>query len=83
VIYRTADGYGLALAHPRTRRLGPVDASVTVSEMPAPRLSLTEAAARLDASGQPFLFFVNAETGRGNVIYHRYDGHYGLIGPAG
>jgi hypothetical protein len=19
---------------------------------------------------------------RGNVIYHRYDGHYGLIGPA-
>jgi hypothetical protein len=40
------------------------------------------AIARLEAAGQPFLFFVNAETGRGNLIYHRYDGHYGLIGPA-
>ena len=83
VIYRTADGYRLALAHPRTRRLGPVDPSITISEMPAPRLPVTEAAARLEAAGQPFLFFVNAETGRGNLIYHRYDGHYGLISPAG
>jgi hypothetical protein len=44
---------------------------------------VTEAAARLEAAGQPFLFFVNAGTGRGNLIYHRYDGDYGLIGPAG
>jgi hypothetical protein len=29
------------------------------------------------------LFFVNAGTGRGNLIYYRYDGHYGLIAPAG
>jgi Sigma 54 modulation/S30EA ribosomal protein C terminus len=36
----------------------------------------------LEASGQPFLFFVDAETGRGNVLYHRYDGHYGLIVPS-
>jgi hypothetical protein len=28
------------------------------------------------------LFFVNSETGRGNLIYHRYDGHYGFIEPA-
>jgi ribosome-associated translation inhibitor RaiA len=83
VIYRTAGGYRLALAHPLTRRLGPVDPSITVSEMPAPRLPVTEAAARLEAAGQPFLFFVNAGTGRGNLIYHRYDGHYGLIAPAG
>ena len=83
VVYRTAGGWRLALAHPRTRRLGPVGPSITVSEMPAPRLPVTEAAARLEAAGQPFLFFVNAGTGRGNLIYHRYDGHYGLIGPAG
>jgi sigma 54 modulation/S30EA-like ribosomal protein len=83
VIYRTTDGYRLALAHPRTHRLGPVDPSITVSAMPAPRLSVTEAATRLEAAGQPFLFFVNAGTGRGNLIYHRYDGHYGLIAPAG
>jgi len=83
VIWRTADGYRLALAHPRTRQLGPVDPSITVRKMPAPRLPVAEAAARLEAEGQPFLFFVNDETGRGNLIYHRYDGHYGLIGPVG
>lgn len=83
VIYRTADGYRLALARPRTRRLGPVDPSITISTTPAPRLPVTEAGTRLEAAGQPFLFFVNAATGRGNLIYHRYDGHYGLIGPGG
>ena len=82
VIYRTAGGCRLALAHPRTRRLGPVDPSITVSTMPAPRLPVTEATARLEAAGQPFLFFINAETGRGNLLYHRYDGNYGLIAPA-
>jgi Sigma 54 modulation/S30EA ribosomal protein C terminus len=50
--------------------------------MSAPRLSVTDAVARLEAAGQPFLFVVNAETGRGSLIYDRYDGHYGLIGPA-
>ena len=33
------------------------------------------------STGQDSVFFVNAETGRGNVIYRRYDGHYGLITP--
>jgi hypothetical protein len=82
VIYRSGDGYRLVLARPRTHRLGPVDPSITVCPAPAPRLSITGAINRLEAAGQPFLFFVNAETGRGNLIYHRYDGHYGLIAPA-
>jgi Sigma 54 modulation/S30EA ribosomal protein C terminus len=82
VIYRAADGYRLALAHPPNGWPGPVDPSVTVSKIPAPRLSATEAAIRLDATGQPVLFFVNAGTGRGNLLYHRYDGNYGLIAPA-
>ena len=82
VIYRSGDGYRLVLARPRTHRLGPVDPSITVCPAPAPRLSMAGAIARLEAAGQPFLFFVNAETSRGNLIYHRYDGHYGLIGPA-
>jgi Sigma 54 modulation/S30EA ribosomal protein C terminus len=82
VIYRSGNGYRLALARPRTHRLGPADPSITVSQTPAPRLSVAEAAARLEAAGQPFLFFVNAGTGRGNLIYHRYDGHYGLVSPA-
>ena len=30
---------------------------------------------------QPFLFFLDPEQGRGALLYHRYDGHYGLITP--
>ena len=82
VIYRSGEGYRLMMARPRSHRLGPVDPSVTVCPAPAPRLPIAGAIARLEAAGQPFLFFVNAETSRGNVIYHRYDGHYGLIAPA-
>ena len=83
VVYRVADGYRLALAHPRSGRLGPVAPTISVSKIPVPRRSVPEATAELEATGQLFLFFVNAETGRGNLIYHRYDGHYGLVEPAG
>jgi ribosome-associated translation inhibitor RaiA len=83
VIYRAADGYRLAMAHPKPGRLGPLPGSVTVSQLPAPRLSVREAAERLDAAGQPFTFFTDVGTGRGCVVYHRYDGHYGLLVPSG
>jgi Sigma 54 modulation/S30EA ribosomal protein C terminus len=80
VLYRAATGYRLAQAG--ARRSGPVKA-VTVSGLPVPRLTRAEATVRLEALGQPFLFFVSRETRRGNLIYHRYDGHYGVITPAG
>ena len=80
VIYRTPDGYRLARARPH--RPVPVDGPVTLSEHPAPRLAVHEAIARLEGLGQPFLFFVNSQTSRGNLIYHRYNGHYGLTTPA-
>jgi ribosome-associated translation inhibitor RaiA len=82
VICRTVGGYRLQLAGPRADGPGPVDESIVVSEAAPPRLPLSETAAWLEASGQPFLFFVNAETGRGSVLYHRYDGHYGLVVPS-
>lgn len=83
VIYRTASGCRLAMAHPKPDRLGPLPDAMTVSKLPAPRLTVTEAAGRLEAMDQPFVFFVDTDTGRGSLIYHRYDGHYGLIFPAG
>jgi len=46
-------------------------------------LTLAEAIGRLDGLGQAFVFFVNLETGRAGLPYHRYDGHYGLVGPDG
>ena len=82
VMYRVSDGHRLVLAHPRSGRLGPLAPSITVGKLPVPRLPVSEATARLEATGQLFVFFVNAETGRGNLIYHRQDGHYGLIEPA-
>ena len=66
VIYRTADGYRLALTHRRTRRPGPVGPSVTVSEMPAPRLPvaarLLSAVERLVAGEPPVRYRRDAST---------------------
>ncbi|MFG2561811.1 HPF/RaiA family ribosome-associated protein [Streptomyces sp. NPDC048496] len=55
---------------------------LTVSEVPAPEISVREATERLALTRLPFVFFLDSATGRGHVLYHRYDGHYGLITPA-
>jgi len=85
VVYVTDDGYRIAQVDPRPDllELEPLGSAVTVSEVRAPRLELGEAETCLEASGRPFMFFVNNQTGRGNLIYHRYDGNYGLITPVG
>jgi ribosome-associated translation inhibitor RaiA len=84
VVYRSGpSGY-------RVARLGsgsasfdlPAEASMTLSPLPAPRLALDEARDRLELAGLPFVFFQDLDTDRGSVLYHRYDGHYGLITPA-
>jgi ribosomal subunit interface protein len=81
VLYWRDDGL-LALIAPRSVRLpsetgpviepnwfsGPIEPAVAVAEM--------------NAAAHRFLVFENASTERGNVIYRRYDGHYGLIEPA-
>ena len=81
VIYRVRGGYRLAMAHPGPGRLDPLPDAVTVSPLPAPRITVREAAGRLEATGRPFTFFVDAGTGRGSILYHRYDGHHGLLVP--
>jgi ribosome-associated translation inhibitor RaiA len=81
VLYRRDDGHlavidvpgvavpeGAGPARERSRISGPIDLRSAVREM--------------DELGHRFLFFVNADSGRGNVLYLRYDGHYGLIEPA-
>ena len=47
-----------------------------------PEESVDEALERLDAGGEPFVFFFDVDRRRGAVAYLRYDGHYGLIRPA-
>lgn len=61
---------------------GPGVVRVTTIEALPPVLAEVEAREHLEATGAPWLFFVSARSGRGQVLYRRYDGHYGLVGPA-
>lgn len=75
--------YRLALVNPESaNRMAPFRLPLTVSPQPAPRITVAQAIERIGLLGLPFLFFVDTARGRGSVLYHRYDGHYGLISPA-
>jgi hypothetical protein len=84
VLYRSGPtGYRLAQLAPQSDALlAPHTLLVTVSDTPAPALSVAEATERMAVWDEPFLFFQDRERGRGALLYHRYDGHYGLITPA-
>jgi ribosome-associated translation inhibitor RaiA len=85
VVYRAGPtGYRLAfVGGPPERRAEPTAAPVAVSRRPALLLSVFEAMDQLDGTGRPFLFYADPGSGRGHLLYRRYDGHYGLITPAG
>ena len=74
LVHRLADG-GYAV-----QGATGADAVATVtSEPPPPRLTDDQARTRLAADGEPFVFYLDADSGQGRVLYRRYDGHYGLI----
>jgi ribosomal subunit interface protein len=56
------------IVHEESRISDPSELEAVVTEM--------------NALNHRFMYFTNAVTERGNVIYLRYDGHYGLIEPA-
>jgi len=73
-------GYRLALVIPASPdQLAPFQVPLTISPQPVRCLTVEQATGRL---GLLFLFFIDAAQGRASVLYHRYDGHYGLITPA-
>jgi hypothetical protein len=98
VVYTTVRGYRVAQVSPRPDLVAGVGAGagvgasagvgatageiVSVSEVPAPRMGVDEAQGRLEGLEQPFIFFVEPRSGRGNLLYFRYDGDLGLITPA-
>jgi hypothetical protein len=75
---RPEGGLGVAVAGGRPPDVTGCAVPVRPASAP-PRLTLEEATGRLDLTGERFVFFVDATTGRGGVAYLRYDGHYGLI----
>lgn len=83
VVYRAGDGYRLALSEPPRRPPALTALPLTVSTRPTPTLAVTAAKAQIEALGLPFLFFLDDSTGRGAVLYHRYDGHFGLVSSTG
>ncbi|MET9340789.1 sigma 54 modulation/S30EA ribosomal C-terminal domain-containing protein [Nonomuraea sp. NPDC003804] len=82
VVYRTGDGYGLAQVEPRPDLPLPMCAAISVSPSPAPRLTVEEAVERLELTGFAFVFFADADTGAGRLVYRRDDGDYGLVSTA-
>jgi hypothetical protein len=82
VLYRDGPtGYRLAELEP-SQALPPVGVgSLTAIPGRPPLLTPLEAAERLEAMGLPFVFFLDAERGRGEVVHRRHDGAYGLVLP--
>ncbi len=83
VVYADVTGYRLAQVEPHPDELAPHVTPVTVSDQPAPVLDVVEATEQMGLWDRPFLFFLDAERGRGALLHHRHDGHYGLVSPAG
>ena len=83
MLWRRNSHYALIESDGRGGSAPDTVAEVEVERRPVERLTVEEAIEHLDLVADPFVFFVHAETGRGNVVYLRYDGHYGLIEPAG
>ena len=84
VLSRSPDGAGYELSQvvPLPDRVTAGAVKVRVSDQRPPQLTTEEARDRLEQAGWPFVFFRDAATDRGRLLYRRYDGHYGLIVPA-
>ncbi|MEV0252424.1 sigma 54 modulation/S30EA ribosomal C-terminal domain-containing protein [Nocardia sp. NPDC050712] len=55
---------------------------LSVDSEPAPQLTELDAAAWLCRTGLPYLFFTDADCGRGRLLYRRYDGDLSIVAPA-
>ena len=85
VVTRDGDAYRLYQPRPDPESLAGVIAPVTLDPATAPNCSI-EAARELLAiesevhgRGPAFVFFIDADSGNGSVVYRRRDGHDGLI----
>ena len=80
VVYRSGPT-GVRLARQQSMRppSAPVAVPLTVNSHRIPTLTTAEAAARLALGWLPFVFFTDRSTGRGALLYRRYDGDLGQI----
>lgn len=83
VVYR-AGPTGLRIARQHSMRPAAPSGTPTptVNSRRTPVLTPESAAARLAEGWLPFLFFTGQDSGRGGLVYRRYDGGVGLLSPA-
>jgi hypothetical protein len=83
VLYRAGPaGYRLAAVEPLPdSRTGAPGRTIAVSTRRPPLLTALEAVDRLEALSLPFVFYLDADRGRGCVVHRRRDGRYGLVLP--
>jgi hypothetical protein len=81
VVYR-AGSTGVRLARQRCMRPPSSGIALTVNSRKVPVLDVGEAATWLADGWLPFMFFTNRDSGRGNLLYRRYDGNVTLVRPA-
>ena len=82
VVARQENGsYLLARTEDQQADPGPSAFEIQISEGAPPQLSVEEAIRDLETLNLPYLLFIDTASGRGEVVYSRYDGHYGLISP--
>jgi ribosome-associated translation inhibitor RaiA len=74
---REGGSYGVRYLDGADDRLEPTAhaAAVDAVEHRAPPLTLEQAREHLDVAHEPWVFFCDASSGRGHVLYRRYDGH--------
>jgi ribosome-associated translation inhibitor RaiA len=81
VVYRRDDAR-IGLLHPPGSALsGEDDIVVPEPSRYSEPLTLEKARTEMDMLGHRFLYFIDAEDGRGKVLYLRHDGDYGLVQP--
>jgi hypothetical protein len=83
-IVHRAGPTGTRLARQRSMRppSTPATQPLTVNSRRVPTMTPARAAARLADGWLPFVFFTDVDSGRGNLLYRRYDGDLGLVAPA-
>ncbi|WP_042421515.1 sigma 54 modulation/S30EA ribosomal C-terminal domain-containing protein [Streptacidiphilus anmyonensis] len=79
VVYRAGPtGYRLASTAPESApRYNP--SLLTLCPRPAPRLTDHEAVERCEQSELSALFYADPDSGRGRLLYRRFDGRFGLV----
>lgn len=81
VVFYKGGGTSLGVQQPEGAAGNPLDGAAAEVDLvaPAPTLSRQDAIERLESGNERFVFFVEEGTGRGAIVYRRYDGHWGLI----